>query len=86
MKEKTPQQLLYTPTIPLGVEGKTLTLIQKRRKSDELHQKKIIMSYIRGSRDLISTGKKTLVENLQSLRANQYGDDQEESLNKADVE
>ena len=44
------------------------------------------MSYIRGSRDLVLTGKKIFVENLQSLRANQYGDDQEESSNKADIE
>ena len=35
----------------------------------------------RDSMDLASTTKKTLVENLQSLRANQYNDDQESSNN-----
>ena len=39
------------------------------------------MNYIKGTRDLVSTRKKTLVENLQSLRANQHSDDQEPSNN-----
>ena len=43
------------------------------------------MNYIPDSRDLISTRKKTLVENLQSLRVNQYGDDQKSS-NNIDIE
>ena len=39
------------------------------------------MNYIKGTKDLIATRKKTLVETLQSLRANQYSDDQELSNN-----
>ena len=37
------------------------------------------------SRDLISMMKKTLIKNLQSLRVNQYSNDQESS-NNVDVE
>ena len=39
------------------------------------------MNYIKGTRDLVSTRKKTFIENLQSLRANQHSDDQKPSNN-----
>ena len=75
MGERPPQQLLYTPTIPLGVEGKPSPKHKKKRGREEekamsYARDKGKTNYIQDTRDLISMRKKTLVKNPQSLRGN----------------
>ena len=90
MRGKASSAAPLHPYNPIKSRGKTLTRTQKKRgrekgKAMSHASDKGKTNYIQDSRDLISTRKKTLTENLQSLRANQYGDDQE-SPNNVDIE